>query len=141
MLWNIDLTLVDVVRVSREAYADAFQQVTGKRLIQLPQFAGQSESEIFFDALARNAFPDTTDDNGSDGGDALLAAFYDALARAFAAHRDELTGQGRLLPGAAQAVETLASRHRRSTPCPGRIPGWSRRRSPARSSAGCRSSG
>jgi phosphoglycolate phosphatase len=110
VLWNIDLTLVDVSRVTRAAYADAFQQVTGKRLIQLPQFAGQSESEIFFDALARNAFPDTTGDNGSDGGDALLAAFYEALAGAFAARQGDLTGQGRLLSGAAQAVETLASR-------------------------------
>ena len=113
MLWNIDLTLVDVSRVTRAAYADAFQQVTGRRLIQLPQFAGQSESEIFFDALARNAVPDTTGDAGpgpDDSGGALLAAFYDALARAFAARRGELTEQGRLLPGAAQAVETLASR-------------------------------
>lgn len=105
VLWNIDLTLVDVNRVTRAAYAEAFGEVTGRRLVQLPQFAGQSESEIFFDALARNdAAPP------GDGGDALLAPFYDALARAFAARRDELTGQGRLLPGAAQAVETLASR-------------------------------
>jgi phosphoglycolate phosphatase-like HAD superfamily hydrolase len=107
VLWNIDLTLVDVSRVTRAAYADAFQQVTGRRLIQLPQFAGQSESEIFFDALARNTVPDTT---GDDSGGVLLAAFYDALARAFAARRGDLTEQGRLLPGAAQAVETLASR-------------------------------
>jgi len=112
VLWNIDLTLVDVSRVTRAAYADAFQQVTGRRLIQLPQFAGQSESEIFFDALARNAVPDTTGPGttGDESGDALLAAFYDALARAFAARRGDLTGQGRLLHGAAQAVETLASR-------------------------------
>jgi len=108
VLWNIDLTLVDVSRVTRAAYADAFQQVTGRRLIQLPQFAGQSESEIFFDALARND-ADTGSDGG-DGGDALLAAFYVALASAFAARRGDLTGQGRLLSGAAQAVETLASR-------------------------------
>ena len=108
MLWNIDLTLVDVSRVTRAAYADAFQQVTGRRLIQLPQFAGQSESEIFFDALARND-ADTGGDGG-DGGDALLAAFYEALAGAFAARQGDLTGQGRLLSGAAQAVETLASR-------------------------------
>ena len=103
MLWNIDLTLVDVSRVTRAAYADAFQQVTGRRLIQLPQFAGQSESEIFFDALARN-------DADNAGSDALLAAFYNALAGAFAARQGDLTGQGRLLSGAAQAVETLASR-------------------------------
>ena len=118
MLWNIDLTLVDVSRVTRAAYADAFQQVTGRRLIQLPQFAGQSESEIFFDALARNAVPDTSgnagagsgDGDSDDSGGALLAAFYDALAGAFGARRGELTQHGRLLPGAAQAVETLASR-------------------------------
>jgi phosphoglycolate phosphatase-like HAD superfamily hydrolase len=112
VLWNIDLTLVDVSRVTRAAYADAFRQVTGRRLIQLPQFAGQSESEIFFDALARNAVPDTTGGAGAgdDSGDALLAAFYDALAGAFAARQGELTEQGRLLTGAAQAVETLASR-------------------------------
>ncbi|HEX6855003.1 MAG TPA: haloacid dehalogenase-like hydrolase [Streptosporangiaceae bacterium] len=117
MLWNIDLTLVDVNRVTRAAYADAFQQVTGRRLIQLPQFAGQSESEIFFDALARNdAGTGTGTGIGAgagtedDGGDALLTAFYDALAGAFAARQGDLTGQGRLLPGAAQAVETLASR-------------------------------
>src|SRR5215470_11667345 len=107
VLWNIDLTLVDVSRVTRAAYADAFQQVTGRRLIQLPQFAGQSESEIFFDALARN---DADTGSDGDGGDALLAAFYQALVGAFAARQGDLTGQGRLLSGAAQAVETLASR-------------------------------
>jgi phosphoglycolate phosphatase len=111
VLWNIDLTLVDVSRVTRAAYADAFQQVTGRRLIQLPQFAGQSESEIFFDALARNdADSGAGAGAGDDSGGVLLAAFYDALARAFAARRGDLTEQGRLLPGAAQAVETLASR-------------------------------
>jgi phosphoglycolate phosphatase-like HAD superfamily hydrolase len=105
VLWNIDLTLVDVSRVTRAAYADAFQQVTGRRLVQLPQFAGQSESEIFFEALARNeAVP------SGAGGDILLAPFFEALAGAFAARQGDLTGQGRLLPGAAQAVETLASR-------------------------------
>jgi phosphoglycolate phosphatase-like HAD superfamily hydrolase len=105
VLWNIDLTLVDVSRVTRAAYADAFRQVTGRRLVQLPQFAGQSESEIFFDALARNeAAPP------GDGGDALLAPFYEALASEFAGRQAELTEQGQLLPGAYQAVKTLASR-------------------------------
>jgi phosphoglycolate phosphatase len=105
VLWNIDLTLVDVSRITRAAYAEAFQQVTGRRLVQLPQFAGQSESEIFFDALARNeAVP------SGAGGDALLEPFCEALASAFTARRGDLTEQGRLLPGAAEAVQTLASR-------------------------------
>ena len=49
------MTLVDVARVTRAAYAEAFPAVTGRPLIKLPQTAGRSESEIFFDALALNA--------------------------------------------------------------------------------------
>src|SRR6266496_2362347 len=54
VLWNVDLTLVDVARVTRAAYAEAFPAITGRPLIKLPQTAGRSESEIFFDALALN---------------------------------------------------------------------------------------
>ena len=43
-----------MARVSRAAYAEAFEAVAGRPLIQLPQVAGRSESEIFFDALALN---------------------------------------------------------------------------------------
>src|ERR1039457_3429991 len=50
VLWNIDLTLVDVGRVTRGAYAEAFRRVTGRPLVQLPRMAGRIESEIFFDA-------------------------------------------------------------------------------------------
>ena len=51
VLWNIDLTLMDVGRITREAYAEAFRRVTGRPLRQLPQLPGRMESEIFFDAL------------------------------------------------------------------------------------------
>ena len=54
VLWNIDLTLIDVGQVTRAAYADAFRKVTGRPLVRLPQTAGRTESEIFFDALALN---------------------------------------------------------------------------------------
>ena len=54
VLWNIDLTLMDVGRITREAYAEAFRRVTGRPLRQLPQLPGRMESEIFFDALALN---------------------------------------------------------------------------------------
>ena len=47
VLWNIDLTLVNVGRVTRAAYADAFRKVTGRPLVRLPQVAGRTESEIF----------------------------------------------------------------------------------------------
>jgi len=54
VLWNIDLTLLDVAKVTRAAYAEAFAAVTGRPLVRLPQMAGYTEPEIFFDALGRN---------------------------------------------------------------------------------------
>ncbi len=98
VLWNIDLTLLDVGRVTRAAYVDAFRDVTGRPLVHLPQQAGRTESEMFFEALELNdAVP-------ASGADELLGRFTQALAAAFRAHRDLLTQQGRLLPGADAAV-------------------------------------
>lgn len=105
VLWNIDLTLMDVVRVSRDAYADAFRRVTGRPLVALPQLAGRSDTEIFFEALYLNDVP--TGDEAADAD--LLAKYCWELERAFAAREPELPAQGRLLPGAHDAVRTVAA--------------------------------
>ena len=104
VLWNIDLTLVDVVRVTRAAYAEAFPAVTGRPLIKLPQVAGRSESEIFFDALALNA----ADLNAGGEAERLLEPFSAALATALEARGDDLVREGQLMPGAAEAVAAVA---------------------------------
>ncbi len=104
MLWNIDQTLVDAARVMRAAYAEAFGVVAGRPLIQLPQMAGRSESEIFFDALALNGVDVRTD----AATERLLEPFSAELAAATAARRDDLVSQGRLLPGAAEALAAVA---------------------------------
>jgi phosphoglycolate phosphatase len=109
VLWNIDLTLVDVARVTRAAYADAFRQVTGKPLVRLPQMPGRAESEIFFEALALNSAGPAP---GEPGGEELLGRFTGELAGAFAARRSLLTDQGRLMPGAREALTAV-----------GRLPG------------------
>ncbi|HWG65284.1 MAG TPA: haloacid dehalogenase-like hydrolase [Streptosporangiaceae bacterium] len=103
MLWNIDFTLVDVGRVTRAAYAEAFRKVTGRPLVKLPQMAGRIDSEIFFDALASNGAAAT-----AAAGEGLLSRFTTELAAAFAARREQLTEQGRLLPGAAEAVAEVS---------------------------------
>ena len=106
VLWNIDLTLLDVGRVSRDAYADAFRRVTGRPLAALPQLAGRSDSEIFFESLYLNDVP-TGEDEVADA--ELLARYCWELETAFALRQDGLVQQGRLLPGARAAVTATAA--------------------------------
>jgi phosphoglycolate phosphatase len=96
--------LVDVARVMRAAYAEAFPAITRRPLIKLPQTAGRSEPEIFFDALALNA----ADLNTEGKAERLLEPFSAELAAALAARRDDLARDGQLLPGAAEAVAAVA---------------------------------
>jgi phosphoglycolate phosphatase len=106
VLWNIDLTLLDVARVWRDACAEAFQRVTGHPLVALPQTAGRTDSEIFFEAMALNevSVPRPAEVAGPE----LLARYTRELAAAFDARRDLLPAQGRALPGARDAVAALA---------------------------------
>ncbi len=105
VMWNIDLTLLDVARVTRAAYADAFRQVTGRPLVRLPQMTGRIESGIFFDALALN---DAGAESGAAAGEELLGRFSSEMAAAFGARRNLLMEQGRLLPGVRDAVADVA---------------------------------
>jgi phosphoglycolate phosphatase-like HAD superfamily hydrolase len=104
VLWNIDLTLVDVVKVTRAAYAEAFATITGRPLVQLPQMAGRTEPEVFFDALALNG---VSLRNPAES-ERLLAPFGAELATSLAARRDLLTTEGQLLPGAAESLAAVA---------------------------------
>jgi phosphoglycolate phosphatase len=107
VLWNIDLTLVDVARVSRDCFADAFGRVTGRPLVALPQTAGRTDSEIFFEALALNevSVPGPVEVAGQE----LLAKYTRELAAAFDVRREQLPAQGRALPGAWDAVAAVGS--------------------------------
>ncbi|WP_433328723.1 HAD family hydrolase [Spirillospora sp. CA-294931] len=99
VLWNIDHTLVDVGRVTREAYAEAFQRTIGRPLVRLAPTPGRTESEIIFETLAFNDVV-TTDDS--------LHGFMDALTESFAARRGDLRTHGRVLAGAPEALASLA---------------------------------
>jgi len=102
-LWNIDLTLIDVGKVARDAFADAFRRVTGRPLAALPQMAGRSDTEIFFESLYLNDVPPRMAEDAE-----LLARYSHALETTFALRRDELARYGRLLPGAGAAVLAVA---------------------------------
>ena len=90
--------------MTRDAYVEAFAAVAGRPLIRLPQMAGRSESEVFFDALALNGV-----DVRADGeADRLLEPFGAELGAALLARRDDLATAGQSLPGAAEALAALA---------------------------------
>jgi phosphoglycolate phosphatase len=93
-----------VAKVLRPAYAEAFRKITGRPLVQLPQLAGRTEPESFFDALARNGV------SLRDGGDSerLVAPFGAELATALAARKNQLVAEGLLLPGAAESLASIA---------------------------------
>lgn len=99
MLWNIDLTLVDVAIVARDAYAEAFRAVTGRPLVKLVPPLGRPDSEIVFETLAVN---------GVQAEDDHLPAFLSALAAAFADRRGRLAKEGRMMPGAKDALKSVS---------------------------------
>ncbi len=66
--------------------------------------AGRSEPETFFDALALNGVS-LRDPAESER---LVVPFGAELATSLAARRDLLTGQGQLLPGAAESLAAVA---------------------------------
>jgi phosphoglycolate phosphatase len=103
VLWNIDQTLLDVTKVIRVAYAEAFAAITGRPLVQLPQMVGYTEPEIFFDALGRNGVSLRADGDS----ERLVAPFGAEFSTRLAAHKDLLTEQGSLMPGLTDVVQSV----------------------------------
>jgi phosphoglycolate phosphatase-like HAD superfamily hydrolase len=99
VLWNIDHTLVDVGRITRDAYAEAFHKVVGRQLLQLAPTAGRTESEIIFETLAVNDV--TLADNH-------LPEFIAALEAAYASRHADLRAHGRILTGAREALTAVS---------------------------------
>ncbi|HLU71111.1 MAG TPA: haloacid dehalogenase-like hydrolase [Nonomuraea sp.] len=99
MLWNVDLTLVDVSIVTRDAYVEAFRAVTGRPLVKLVPPMGRPDSEIIFETLAVN---------GVVAEDDHLPRFLDALAAAFADRRKRIAKEGRAMAGAKDALRSVA---------------------------------
>jgi phosphoglycolate phosphatase len=101
ILWDIDHTLMETGGVGSEIYAAAFQKVTGRALEQMADVSGRTEPVIFRETLARHGIEDTG---------YLFGQFADEQARGYAERADEMRQRGRALPGAAEALATLARR-------------------------------
>ena len=99
VLWDLDGTLVDTAPHGRHAFADAFRAVVGRPAERYPSLSGRTDTEIAIDLLELN---------GVEGGERLLSRFCDALAAALAQREDTVRREGRVLPGAREAVAALA---------------------------------
>ncbi|MEV5543291.1 haloacid dehalogenase-like hydrolase [Saccharopolyspora shandongensis] len=100
VLWDIDHTLIESRGVGREIYERVFPEVTGQRLRELATVHGRTELDIIHNTLRLHDLEPTEQAVNQ------LAA---ALADGYRAALNELTTRGRVLPGARQALDTLAS--------------------------------
>lgn len=99
VLWDIDHTLIDGGSVSRRAYAAAFRRAAGRELEVTWQFDGQTELAAASGVLRAH---------GIDPSDGRLERFLDLIVAELRERTDELRAEGRVLPGAAEALAALA---------------------------------
>lgn len=98
ILWDIDHTLVSIRGVSRDIYAEAFEQVIGRPMEHLADMTGRTEEAIIRETLELN---------GVDPGTSF-DAFYAALGEAARSLEPAMREHGAALPGAAEAIAGFA---------------------------------
>ncbi|WP_216586578.1 HAD family hydrolase [Streptomyces brasiliscabiei] len=112
VLWDVDHTLIDTRGVGRELSAAAFLKATGQPMRQQARIDGITEPVIFRETAKLHGL-------------ATDRADFERFARALtAAHLDraaELRERGHALPGAAAAIDALASAGVRQTVVSGNI--------------------
>jgi phosphoglycolate phosphatase-like HAD superfamily hydrolase len=103
VLWDIDRTLVYVGEVDRTAYREAFAEVVGRPAERLPAKGTGVTMPLAIRGLL--------EDNGVTGreADELLPRMLELVPVRFAAHAEDVRRLGVVLPGAVQALRTVAA--------------------------------
>ncbi|MEV4513707.1 haloacid dehalogenase-like hydrolase [Dactylosporangium sp. NPDC049525] len=99
VLWDVDHTLVDVDGLGREAYDLAFLRRFGRPVVHQPPMAGRTDRAIAHDVLLFN---------GAPTGEEHLEALRVAAETAFDELAHLLPVRGRALPGALDALTSVA---------------------------------
>jgi phosphoglycolate phosphatase len=99
VLWDIDLTLVDLTGIGKEWYAAALSNTLGIPLSYLPAFAGRTERAITVELLG---------EHGVDPTEQTIQRIFAELVTVARADRDLLPERGRTLPGVPEVVAALA---------------------------------
>ncbi|MGW3498168.1 HAD family hydrolase [Streptomyces sp. NPDC001020] len=112
VLWDIDHTLIESRGVGRELSAAAFEQVTGQRMRDQAKIDGITEAVIFRETAKLHGLTTSRADFGR---------FAQALAEQHVQHARELRERGSALPGAAVALDALATAGVRQTVVTGNV--------------------
>lgn len=99
ILWDIDHTLVDSAGLGRQMYERAFRAVTGRQLVHWANMTGRTDQAIMSETLKLHGIEPA----------ARLDDCFTALNLAAAELRDEVQAQGKVLPGAREALAALAA--------------------------------
>ncbi|MGZ3142516.1 HAD hydrolase-like protein [Lentzea chajnantorensis] len=100
VLWDIDHTLLQSRGMGREMYERAFPAAFGRPLQQLADVSGRTELDIITETLKLHGIEPDED---------AVRQLADALVHSYEVGRDEFAERGRALPGAREALATLAA--------------------------------
>jgi phosphoglycolate phosphatase len=99
VLWDVDHTLINAGRAGWRVYQLAFDEMFGCDVPAAPSMAGRTDRAIALEALALAGVPQPR---------TQVEAFQRLLAQLAPGVTDLVRKQGRVLPGAAEAVRALA---------------------------------
>jgi phosphoglycolate phosphatase len=101
VLWDVDYTLIAADGVGARLYRLALGEMYGRQLPRpASSFAGRTDSSIAMEVLTLAGVPDPA---------GQVRPFQDFVAARAASMAGELRERGRVLPGAAAAIEALAA--------------------------------
>ncbi|HEY7921211.1 MAG TPA: haloacid dehalogenase-like hydrolase, partial [Streptosporangiaceae bacterium] len=100
VLWDVDHTLINAGRAGWRVYQLAFGEMFGRDVPAAPSMAGRTDRAIALEALALAGVPHPR---------TQVDAFQRLLAQLAPDVTDLVREQGRVLPGAAEAVRALAA--------------------------------
>ncbi|MGH3622554.1 MAG: HAD family hydrolase, partial [Sciscionella sp.] len=98
VLWDIDMTLVDMRGLGVSWYERALEEVLGVRLRTAPSFPGCTERSITSELLRAHGVEPT---------ERLIQRMFDRLVEIADEQSGSLAERGSALPGAAAALEAL----------------------------------
>lgn len=101
VLWDIDMTLVDLRRLGGRWFHRALVEVTGRELGAAPPFGGRTDRWIAMQVLA---------EVGVEPSEDLIDRLHAAVVRIAEADRQRMADVGIVLPGVPEVLKELAGR-------------------------------